>query len=115
MDFLQITLPAPINLLVCNLYFFDTLLQPYYGTFPLPATHDKASFSTSAPIPRQKHTQFAFVNFQGFASHRDKSQVAESETYPDPFHHEADVADAHEVRALIDGVNGLDVAGDLNE
>lgn len=115
MYFLQITLSAPVNLLVCNLYFFYTLLQPYYGTLPLPPTPDKTSFSISAPIPWRKHTEFAFVNFQGFASHGDKSQVTESETYPDPFHHEADVADAHEVRALIDGINGLDVAGDLNE
>lgn len=35
------------------------------------------------------------------------------ETHPDSFHHEADVADAHEVGALVDGVDGLDVAGDL--
>lgn len=35
------------------------------------------------------------------------------DTDPDSFHHEADVADAHEVGALVDGVDGLDVAGDL--
>ena len=34
-------------------------------------------------------------------------------THPDPFHHEADVTDAHEVCGLIDGVDSLHVAGDL--
>lgn len=35
------------------------------------------------------------------------------EAHPDPFHHEADVADVLELGALIDGVDGLDVTGDL--
>lgn len=34
-------------------------------------------------------------------------------TYPDPFHHEADVVNAHKVCALIDGINGLDMTGYL--
>lgn len=37
----------------------------------------------------------------------------QGKTHPDSFHHEADVADSHEVGALVDGVDGLDVAGDL--
>lgn len=34
-------------------------------------------------------------------------------THPDPFHHEADVANAHEVCALIDSINRFDMTGDL--
>lgn len=37
------------------------------------------------------------------------------ETHPDSFHHEADVANAHEVGPLIDGIDGLDMTGDLKE
>lgn len=36
-------------------------------------------------------------------------------TYPDPLDHKADVADALEVCALIDRVDGLHVTGDLLE
>jgi len=36
-------------------------------------------------------------------------------THPDPFHHEADVADPNKVCALIDGIDGLDVTGDLKQ
>lgn len=36
-------------------------------------------------------------------------------TYPDSFHHEADVTNAHEVCALIDGINGLHMTGDLDD
>ena len=39
--------------------------------------------------------------------------VYSSHTHPDPFHHEADVANAHEVCALVDGIDGLHMAGDL--
>ena len=39
--------------------------------------------------------------------------VYSSYTHPDPLHHEADVANAHEVRALVDGIDGLHMAGDL--
>lgn len=35
------------------------------------------------------------------------------ETHPDPLHHEADVANVLELGALIDGVDGLHVTGDL--
>lgn len=34
-------------------------------------------------------------------------------TYLDPFNHEADVSDAHEVGGLVNGVDGLYMAGDL--
>ena len=34
-------------------------------------------------------------------------------THPDPLHHEADVANAHEVRALVDSIDGFHMAGDL--
>lgn len=44
---------------------------------------------------------------------REREKEKRGETHPDSFHHEADVADAHEVGALVDGVNGLDMAGDL--
>lgn len=37
----------------------------------------------------------------------------QDETHPDSFHHEADVTYALEVRALVNGVNSLYVAGDL--
>lgn len=37
----------------------------------------------------------------------------QNEAHPDPLHHEADVADVLELGALVDGVDGLDVAGDL--
>lgn len=47
------------------------------------------------------------------APHREREREILGETHPDSFHHEADVADAHEVGALVDGVNGLDMAGDL--
>lgn len=33
--------------------------------------------------------------------------------HPDPFHHEADVSDAHEVCALVNGVDGSYMTGDL--
>lgn len=36
-----------------------------------------------------------------------------SNTHPDSFHHEADVADALKVCALIDGVDGFHVTGNL--
>lgn len=39
----------------------------------------------------------------------------EAETHPDSFHHEADVADVLELGPLIDGINGLDVTGDLKQ
>lgn len=39
----------------------------------------------------------------------------ETETHPDSFHHEADVADVLELGPLIDGINGLDVTGDLKQ
>lgn len=38
-----------------------------------------------------------------------------TETHPDSLHHEADVANVLELGALVDGVNGLDVAGDLEQ
>lgn len=37
----------------------------------------------------------------------------EEKTHSDPFHHEADVANAHEVSALVDGIDGSDMTGDL--
>lgn len=37
------------------------------------------------------------------------------ETHPDPFHHETDVANAHEVCTLIDGINSFDMTGDLKQ
>lgn len=36
-------------------------------------------------------------------------------THSDPFHHEADVANTHEVCTLINSINGLHMTGDLKE
>lgn len=33
--------------------------------------------------------------------------------HPDPFHHEANVSNAHEISGLVNGVNGLYMAGNL--
>lgn len=50
------------------------------------------------------------------ATQRDKRKpLPEGETHPDSFHHEADVADVLELGALVDGINGLDVTGDLKQ
>lgn len=34
--------------------------------------------------------------------------------HPYSLDHEADIADAHEICALVDGIDGLDVIGDLS-
>lgn len=49
------------------------------------------------------------VQTQNGSQHSPEVQA----THPDPFNHEADVSDAHEVCGLVNGVYGLYVAGDL--
>lgn len=44
-----------------------------------------------------------------------RKHVPSTETHPDSFHHEADVADVLELGALVDGINSLDVTGDLKQ
>lgn len=62
---------------------------------------------------RREATQDRDSDYRRSASLRGREREEVGETHPDSLHHEADVADAHEVGALVDGVDGLDVAGDL--
>lgn len=54
-----------------------------------------------------------YSDYRVSASHGEREREKLGETHPDSFHHETDVSDAHEVGALVDGVDGFDVAGDL--